>query len=65
MNNSGCYNCKKRFIGCHINCESYEEYKRKKDVIKNNIKMEKIINEGSRYGKDVKWARKNDRRFHK
>ena len=32
----GCYGCENRTIGCHSNCEKYNEYKEKADLINKN-----------------------------
>lgn len=41
MTNSGCYNCTKREVGCHANCEIYQEYRKALDVI--NERRRKIL----------------------
>ena len=43
-NVSSCYNCEKRYIGCHSNCETYEQYKIAKDVIKKKKEEYRILN---------------------
>ena len=39
MNNSGCYKCENRKVGCHIDCEIYKEYVKRKDVINYRRRM--------------------------
>ena len=43
MNKSPCLDCKYRDLYCHMNCESYSEYKKKQET----------INENRRYGADT------------
>ena len=37
---SNCYNCEKRYVGCHSKCEGYLEEKKKRD--EENEKKKKI-----------------------
>lgn len=36
-----CFNCEKRKIGCHADCEDYQEEKRKRDELRERIWKEK------------------------
>ena len=43
LNNSGCYNCKNRVVGCHSTCEKYEQYKQYLQRIKDKKEEEHKI----------------------
>lgn len=36
-----CFNCKERKVGCHADCEDYQEEKRKHDELRERIWKEK------------------------
>lgn len=47
-----CKDCTDRCIGCHIDCEKYNDFVRKNEI----YKAEKLkINAGKSYKKDGKW----------
>lgn len=35
--NAPCLDCKDRFIGCHSKCEKYKQFKRKMEVLPQNV----------------------------
>jgi len=44
MKYDNCVRCKDRIIGCHSNCEYYKKYKQEMEKIRQNKKMERLIN---------------------
>lgn len=44
MKNDSCYKCENRHLGCHNNCEIYENYKTNIQKIKMNKKLEDNLN---------------------
>lgn len=47
-NKNCCLNCEFRRLGCHSNCKSYEEYKKRLEIIRNNKSKERDISSFSR-----------------
>lgn len=43
MIQSSCYNCKDRFVGCHLQCDKYKEFKIKKAEENESIRKSKLI----------------------
>lgn len=56
MNDSGCLNCEKRFLGCHASCDTYLNYRKRLDKIKENK-----IREREKYKKSYIALRKLER----
>lgn len=36
-----CYNCQKRYLGCHSKCKDYKDAKQEHDIEKANIRKER------------------------
>lgn len=58
MKNSPCYKCKKRSVGCHSTCKSYDSWKKELEDIKKKTETQRILDYIPEYIIKRKYRRK-------
>lgn len=51
MISNNCLHCEKRYLGCHLTCESYLKYKEQLEKIKTNKRNYRLLHTGRSYYK--------------